>query len=245
MCRLVKMMQGFRSQGTIIGEITESRFWLDVAGETVPGLICFPVGSDSPLPLVLMQHPGMGSKDDYFVRDIAHQWARRGWACAGLDAPLHGERAHHYPMALFRDPSGYGAIRSQFAREVHAAVDAMAEAYPVDLGRLGFVGYSLGSMLGLSAVARDGRFKAAAFCLVGEGGLAGPATGPDSDVAKLGATASLVVGKSEDELIAHDATERLFEAIPGKKSITWLPGGHFEIGPDVVRAAEKWLVAEL
>jgi hypothetical protein len=80
---------------------------------------------------------------------------------------------------------------------------------------------------------------------VGEGGLVGPATGPDSDVAKLEATATLVVAKTEDELIAHDATERLYEALPGKKAITWLPGGHFEIGPDVVRAAESWLVAEL
>lgn len=239
------MAERFRAQGSIIGEVTESRFWVEVDGESVPGLICFPVGSDQPLPLVLMQHPGMGSKDDYFVRDIAHQWAKRGWACAGLDAPLHGERARHDPMSLFRDQSAYPAVRAQFAHEVSAAIDAMAEAYPVDLARLGFVGYSLGSMVGIPAVARDGRFKAAAFCLVGEGGLVGPATGPDSDVAKLEATATLVVAKTEDELIAHDATERLYEALPGKKAITWLPGGHFEIGPDVVRAAESWLVAEL
>jgi dienelactone hydrolase len=239
------MVEGFRSSGSVIGEVTEMRFSLAVGGADVPGLICYPVGADSPLPLVLMQHPGMGSKDDYFVRDIAHQWAKRGWACAGLDAPLHGDRADHNPMTLFRDRDAYPRIRSQFAAEVHAALDAMAEAYPVDLSRLGFVGYSLGSMLGIPAVARDGRFKAAAFCLVGEGGLAGPAEGADADVPKLDHTAVLIVGKEQDELISRDATERLYEALPGKKAIRWLPGGHFEIGPDVVRAAEEWLVREL
>lgn len=244
-CILPQMPENFRSTGSIIGQVTEMRFFLTVAGEDVPGLICYPVGTDARIPIVLMQHPGMGSKDDYFVRDIAHQWARRGWACAGLDAPLHGDRANHDPMALFRDREAYPAIRSQFAREVTAALDAMVEAYPVDLARLGFVGYSLGSMLGISAVARDGRFKAAAFCLVGEGGLVGPAEGPGSDVAALENTAVLVVGKEQDELIPRDATERLYEALPGKKAIRWLPGGHFEIGPDVVRAAEEWLVREL
>ncbi len=244
-CILRHMPESFRSSGAVIGEITEMRFFLTVAGEDVPGLICYPVGADAPLPLVLMQHPGMGSKDDYFVRDIAHQWAKRGWACAGLDAPLHGDRANHDPMALFRDRQAYPAIRAQFAREVTAALDAMAEAYPVDLSRLGFVGYSLGSMLGLPAVARDGRFKAAAFCLVGEGGLVGPADGADSDVAAFEDTAVLIVGKEQDELIPRDATERLYDALPGKKAIRWLPGGHFEIGPDVVRAAEEWLVREL
>jgi len=244
-CRLESMVEGFRSAGSVIGEVTEMRFSLTVGSEDVPGLICYPVGADARLPLVLMQHPGMGSKDDYFVRDIAHQWAKRGWACAGLDAPLHGDRGDHDPMVLFRDRDAYPRIRSQFAAEVHAALDAMADAYPVDLSRLGFVGYSLGSMLGIPAVARDGRFKAAAFCLVGEGGLAGPAEGADADVPKLGRTAVLIVGKEQDELISRDATERLYEALPGKKAIRWLPGGHFEIGPDVVRAAEKWLVREL
>lgn len=239
------MVDGFRSSGSVIGEVTEMRFFVRVNGEDVPGMVCYPVGTDAPLPLVLMQHPGMGSKDDYFVRDVAHQWAKRGWACAGLDAPLHGERANHDPMALFRDRDAYPSIRAQFAAEVSAAIDAMAEAYPVDLSRLGFVGYSLGSMLGIPAVARDSRFKAAAFCLVGEGGLVGAAEGAESDIPKLDHTAVLVVGKEQDELIPRDATERLYEALPGKKALKWLPGGHFEIGPDVVRAGEEWLLREL
>jgi excisionase family DNA binding protein len=145
------------------------------------------------LPLVLMQHPGMGSKDDYFVGDVARQWARRGWICGGIDAPLHGDREDHDPMALFRDRERYPEIAAQFAEEVSLTIDALAEELPVDTERLGYIGYSLGSMLGVPAVARDGRFRVASFCLVGEGGLVGPATGETSVVARLERVAVRIV----------------------------------------------------
>jgi predicted esterase len=183
----------------------------------------------------------MGSKDDYFVTEPARAWARRGWACAGIDAPLHGDRANHDPMAIFRDRDQFPAIVAQFGAELSATVDHLAAAYPIDLSRLGFVGFSLGSMLGVRAVARDGRFRAAAFCLVGEGGLVGRVDGPESAVAGMEHVAVRIVGKSDDELIPREATEALYDALPGPKDIVWLPGGHFEIGPDVIRAAGDWL----
>lgn len=233
------------SREELIGDLREIHFTLDVNGEGVPGILVLPTNPAGPLPLVFLQHPGMGSCDDYFVRDVALDWARRGWACAGLDAPLHGERQDHDPMRLFRDRDRFPVVRAQFAAELSAAVDAIAAEYPVDTGRLGFVGYSLGSMIGLPAVARDGRFKVAVFCLVGEGGLVGAVAGADADVPLLAGVAVKVVGKLQDELISRAATEALYNAIPGPKEIAWLPGGHFEIGPDVVRAAKDWLKERL
>ncbi len=54
-----------------------------------------------------------------------------------------------------------------------------------------------------------------------------------------------IVGKLNDELIPRERTEALFAALPGDKDLQWLPGGHFEIGPDVVRLAEEWMAAKL
>jgi fermentation-respiration switch protein FrsA (DUF1100 family) len=54
-----------------------------------------------------------------------------------------------------------------------------------------------------------------------------------------------IVGKEQDELIPRSATEALYDALPGMKDIVWLPGGHFEIGPDVVKAAGDWLKERL
>lgn len=239
------MSSGLQTHDNQMGDLHEVQFWFEVAGETVPGLLYLPNEHAEPMPFVLIQHPGMGSKDDYFVAEVARGWAKRGWICGGLDAPLHGERAAADPMSLFRQPERYPAIRAQFAAEVTMAVDLLAERFPVDMGRLGFVGYSMGSMLGVPAVARDGRFKAAAFCLVGEGGLVGSVDGPDADVPNLGHVAVRVVGKLQDELIPRERTEALYDAIPGTKDIRWLPGGHFEIGPDVIKLAEEWLLAKL
>lgn len=228
-----------------MGDLREVQTWFDCGGESVPGLFYLPSDTIDLMPLVVIQHPGMGSKEDYFVAEVARAWAKRGWICGGLDAPLHGDRAAADPMALFRQPERYPAIRAQFAAEVTMLLDLLGDTLPVDKERIGFVGYSMGSMLGIPAVARDGRFKAAAFCLVGEGGLVGAVEGPEADVPNLGSVAVRIVGKLQDQLIPRERTEALYNALPGTKDIRWLPGTHFEIGPDVIRAAEEWLLQRL
>jgi predicted esterase len=235
----------FHTRGIADG-IAEVGFSFVVEGERVAGALFVPSDLDEAAPLVLIQHPGMGSSDDYFVREPSMLWARRGWICAGLDAPFHGARDIHDPMRLLRNRDEMPARVLQFGREVSAAVDVIASHYPVDATRIAYVGYSLGAMLGVPAVARDGRFRAAAFCLVGEGGgMVGPATGPESVVPQLAAVAVRIVAKTADELIPRERTEALYDALPGEKDIVWLPGGHFEIGNDVIDAAGSWLAAHL
>ena len=238
------MAAQFHSQ-KVAGGLTEARFNLDVDGELVPGALFLPADLAEPAPLLFIQHPGMGSKDDYFVREPSMLWARRGWICAGIDAPMHGDRASHDPLAMFRDRDRMPVVAAQFANEVHAAIDAIAAQFPVDQARVGYIGYSLGSMLGIPAVAKDGRFKAAAFCLVGEGGLVGPATGEGSVVPGLSNVAVRIVGKTNDELIPRERTEALYDALTGEKDIVWLPGGHYEIGADVIEAAGAWMASKL
>lgn len=223
-----------------IGDIHEVRFAVQHGREAVPGVLFYADGEEG-MPLVVIQHPATSSKDDYFVRDVGMMWARRGWACMGLDAPFHGERAEADPMRLLRDRERFPAVSAQFAAEIMEAIAAVAERFPVDTGRMGYVGYSMGSMLGIPAVAADGRYKAAAFCLVGEGGLLGSATAEGSPVAQLGNVAVRIVGKVSDEFFSRESTEALYAALPGEKDLAWLPGGHFEIGPDVIKSAEQWL----
>lgn len=231
----------------LTGDLREITFSFQLNNETVPGLLFLPRDSSpfDPLPLVLIQHPGMSSKDEYFVRDVAISWAKRGWACAGIDAPLHGDRDVHDPIALFRNRDRYPAVATQFAAEITATIDHLAANFPIDTSRLGYVGYSLGSMLGVPAVALDGRFRAAAFCLVGEGGLVGSVAGDDAPVRSMTGVAVRVIGKASDELVPRAATEALYAAFPGEKEIVWLPGGHYEIGPDVIKAASDWLQKHL
>ncbi len=238
-------MAALSMQQTLIRDLREIRFSFELDGETVPGLAYLPAAPEGWLPLVLIQHPATSSKDDYFVEEPARTWAQRGWACAGIDAPLHGDRREYDPMRLFKDRSLYPAIAAQFAREVTATIDNLSAEFPIDLSRLAYVGYSMGAMLGVPAIAADGRFKAAALCLVGEGGFVGPATGEGSIIPGLSGVAIRIVAKSNDELVPRAATEALYDALPGPKDIAWFPGGHFEIGPEVIRAAGDWLKERL
>ncbi len=225
--------------------LEELRFRLPVGDDEVPALFYRSDAVEGPQPLVVIQHPATSSKDDYFVADVARLWARHGWIAGGLDAPAHGERAVHDPMGMLRDPARFAVAKAQFAAELTAVVDAIAAEFPVDFSRLGYVGYSMGSMLGINAVAVDGRFRAAAFCLVGEGGLVGNASDPDSPVQRLGTVAVRIVGKLSDEFFPKASTEALHAALPGEKDLFWLPGGHFDIGPDVIKAAEQWMTRHL
>ena len=223
-----------------VSGVREVRITIDMGEEQVPLLVYLPEKAAG-APLVFIQHPATSSKDDAFVQGTAAQWARdEGWTCAGIDAPNHGERLGD-PMSLFSDSDAFPAIRAQFAAEIAAAIDVIAETEDVDTGRVGYASYSMGSMLGIHAVAADPRFKAAAFFAVGAGQLAGPVAGNESAVPGLTDVATLIVGKSSDELVPRAATEELYEAIGGTKELKYLPGGHFEMGPDIVLTAVEWL----
>lgn len=226
-------------------ELRVVNFRLAIDDETVPGTAWMMADLDDLAPLVLLQHPLTGSREDFFVAETGRAWAMRGWICAGIDAPLHGDRDVFDPFALMADRTSYPAIARRFAGEVTATIDALAERYPVDAARIGYVGYSLGAALGVGAVALDGRFRAAALCLVGEGGLAGPAQGVESFAAGLSGTAVRLVGRTRDEIIPREATVALFDAITGVRDLLWLPGSHFDIGPDVVEAASQWMKQHL
>lgn len=235
-------MSNFEANERENGGLREVRFRLD---ET-PGLLWLPDGDEGPLPLVLIQHPGMSGKDDMIVSGPARAWATtHRWACLGLDAPGHGERAVPDPFAALRDPAQAAAMAAQFAGEVTATVDALAERYPIDTSRLGYYGYSLGAMLGVAAVAGDGRFRAAVFAAAGTGSLSGPAEGPGSHLEGLADVAVRVIAKERDEVVSPDATMELYAALTGQKDLVTLPGGHFAIGDDVVGAVEEWLTGRL
>ena len=240
------MPEAFEASEEERGGLVEVRFTLAVSAESVPGRLWLPGGASAPVPLVLIQHPGMSSKDDAIVAEPARAWAStHGWACLVLDAPGHGERASANPLSALRDPEAAGALARQFAASVSAIIDEIAARYPLATTGLGYYGYSLGAMLGVAAVAGDGRFRAAVFAAVGTGPLSGPAEGAGSHLAALGDVPVRVIAKAPDELISGEATEALFAGLPGEKDLVTLPGGHFAVGPDVASAAEEWLAAHL
>lgn len=227
------------------GDLVRWQISTTARGGEVPGIYFVPRHMEGPTPLVLIQHPAASSKDDYLVAEVARLWAGRGWVCGGFDAPFHGERVPHDPLAVLREPERFAGIAEQFCAEVTAVIDDLADRFAIDPGRIAFVGYSLGAMLGIHAVATESRIGAAVFCLVGESRLLGPTRDPANPVRGLREIPVRVVAKTDDERVSRADTEALFATIGGEKDLVWLPGGHFEIGPDVADAALDWLKAHL
>ena len=220
------------------------RFQIKVDKEIVPGLLQIP-DKKGPFPLVFVQHPGLASKDEMYISGTAKKWAEQyGWACAALDAPGHGERALENALDVLRDTEKASLMSKQFAKEITATIDTLANSFPINMNAIGYWGFSLGALLGVQACALDKRFRASVLAAAGTGPLTGQLT---DDVLKgLQETAILMLAKTEDEVIPRDSTESLFADIKcRRKELRWLPGGHFMIGGDVITEGETWLNEEL
>jgi len=142
------------------------------ADQKLPFLFVLPAG-DGPFPIVVFQHGLEGTR--YDVVKIAADLAKAGLASIALDAPLHGD----HPVRIPGTPSGTGffsadvfAVRdnlreaaldqfqlTRFAREVLNGFVSQqlgrtpAEPALLDADRIGYLGVSLGGIIGAMSAA--------------------------------------------------------------------------------------------
>src|SRR5215213_5509464 len=155
---------------------------LDVAvgSERVPTLLFVP-RSDGPLPLVLLGHGAHQSKDDPIAQLLARALAVGVPAGVALiDSPGHGERrlagsseADYLADVRRRmaDPAGDAALAAEWS----AVASAARIAARVLSGPIGYAGFSMGALFGLSIVADLPEVQAAVFALGGVWDETGPA----------------------------------------------------------------------
>lgn len=216
-----------------------------IHGERVPGHLRLPPGM-GPHPAVILQHGAGSKKEDAYIAGPAARWAREGYATVAIDAHNHGARA---PVA--GGPSGSGLHILPWRRRDHAVqmavdlmrvVDYLATRADIDGGRIGFVGFSMGTIMGVPFVGLDRRVKAAVFCIGGsrlgivpEG--ADPALGADHRLVSeltdpahfaplIAPRPALMINGRRDEVVPPAAGQRLFDALREPKEITWFDGGH-------------------
>ena len=142
--------------------VTARHLWIaGHEGRRVPALVLTPEGAQGPRPAVLLGHGAGGSKDELQMLQIARWLVRReGWAVAAIDGPVHGERqpagvkeiGQHALQALSEPPT-YEAM----AADWRATVDACGELPDVGNERAAYLGFSMGTILGIAAVASEPR----------------------------------------------------------------------------------------
>jgi pimeloyl-ACP methyl ester carboxylesterase len=227
--------------------IRELSFELNVAAETVRGILWLPDTGPTPLPLLLAAHGGGQHK--LFAPFAAYAKASAQElqaAVVAIDAPGHGERATNADAEALAGKlrqqlaagGGIGAgplaqmlrLATQAAAEWQAVLDAV-QALPCvgEGGKVGFLGMSLGGMTGLLLAAAEPRITAAVCGLVG--------IGDPMRVLEQAARRITIplrfVAQWDDQLVPWDSSRALFEALASPaKSLHAHAGGHLNLPPE-------------
>lgn len=255
-----------QAQGAFAG-ISTRRFEVVSRGDFVPGVLYLP--SDLPAeapgattpggwPLLLLAHGRGGSMHAPYL-ECAARWVREGLAVAAIDLPLHGSRTSpklserlveglgQLPTGAPLDAEGY-ALVEEFARQATSdwirTLDALSALPEVDADRIGFLGFSLGSIVGSYVLAHDTRIRAAALALIGGG--AGPETlDPANWVARARGVTTLVVASEQDEIFPAPARRAFFDAVPEPRREASFPGDHGNLPGEAMKEIWSFLRKEL
>jgi hypothetical protein len=230
----------------------------EVNNGPVPTLLAVPE-SDGPLPLVLLGHGAHQSKDDPIAQLLAKAIARGVPAGVALmDAPGHGERrvADSSDAEYERDvrrrmgnPDGDRALIAEWL----AIETAARAASPLLSGPLGYAGFSMGALFGLSIVADLPDVRAALFALGGVWTQDGPDGAGNvarnervrDGARRLGEREVLMLNMTRDEHFPIDGAIEVLELIPGPKRMSVWAGTHAELPPEAMKPATEFLARSL
>jgi len=223
-----------------------------VGDHTAPALLFVPRG-DGPLPLVLLGHGAHLSKDDAVMQVLARGFARGVPAGVALmDCPGHGERRpaassdeeFERDVALrMRDPERDAALVADWL----AVAAAARAAEPRLTGALGYAGFSMGALFGLSIVADLPEVRAAVFALGGvidEAQVARNAKVREG-ASRLGGREVLMLNMTRDEHFPIAGAIDVFETIPGAKRMGVWAGTHVDIPPEAIVLANQFFARTL
>lgn len=139
-------------------------YFNSVNGERVPSLLSLPKGSGK-FACVVFLHGYGGSKED--MLSAADPVAAEGYAIMSIDAEFHGERKEA-GKALYStnfEESRNGIIQTVI--DLRRAVDYLETRRDIDMDKIGYVGGSMGGIIGAIFIGVEPRIKAAALLVAG------------------------------------------------------------------------------
>jgi cephalosporin-C deacetylase-like acetyl esterase len=252
------------SEGEVLAAVdglVEERFSFDsVHSARVPGVLVYMRELPAPRPALLIQHGLNSGKDDQRLALLRRVWAAHGFACVTIDAPLHGERAAG-PVdvldMLSRPYSGLHFVQ-QHVVDLRRAVDYLVERADIDPRRLGYVGFSMSTFLGVQFVAVEQRIRAACLAMGGAGlfhflvsrapedrradqELVARLVDPLHYAPRISPRPVLQVNGQTDEVVPAALGHMLHGALAEPKRVIWYPGGHDGIPEETVAEMRLFL----
>ncbi|HQK96192.1 MAG TPA: alpha/beta fold hydrolase [Armatimonadota bacterium] len=242
-------------------------------GERVPALVAIPKKGDGPFPALVLLHGYTGSKDDWDKYQVFDLIAGQGVVCIAIDAQLHGERKVEgkdmYDPKDLR--SGLDAM-IQTIVDCRRAVDYVLTLGQVDPQRIGFVGGSMGAILGAVFCAVEPRVSCCVLVVGGadwgvmvEKSMIGVAlraraaepidpdqvrealapVDPLHFVGHISPRPVLFQNGTKDIIVPVEANKLLIEACGEPKEVDWYDAGHALPPLKLIPRVFGWLQAHL
>lgn len=258
-----------RGNGYVIYRVQYS----SVHDKRVPAWWCLPTGGTPPYPCVIIMHGYGGDKNGLQI--LAPAFALRGVATFAIDAEYHGDRKQ--PDRDLLSPYLYRSRDAlvQTVIDLRRAIDFLQSRREIDGKRIGYIGLSMGGILGGILAGVDERVQAPILIVAGGdwGYLLSNSQHPTalqlrekhSDlfkdpqkmnevfgpvdpvnwVARIAPRPLLMINGKGDNIVPKECTERLFAAANQPKEILWLEGGHFPQPDMVLRKVDEWISRHL
>jgi fermentation-respiration switch protein FrsA (DUF1100 family) len=218
-------------------------------GPAVPAILLAPLGKQSGAAALLLH--GYGANKEQMADSMGEALLLEGVASLAIDLPLHGERPERLDENASKNPLQIIARWKGGVAECAAAFRYLAERPEADATRLGVVGYSMGSFLGVLTASAD---KAARAVVLAAGGDLPPnipfqgfirrVVDPLKAVKKLDGRPLLMIHGKRDRTVKPEQAERLFAAAREPKEIRWYDCGHWLTG-DAIQDAAQWMAGQL
>jgi pimeloyl-ACP methyl ester carboxylesterase len=217
----------------------------------VPTRLHLPSDAGAPRGLLLLGHGGGASKDAPRFVDLCRFFAERtGLAVACIDAVDHGDRRTAAVDGPGLPPRWHSGNSERMADDWRRTAEALADRCGPAVA---YVGFSMGSIFGLSTVATLPGLRAVVFVV---GGIPSPALAGIDDpplrplllgaAARLDGPGVLLVNTTGDELFPVPDVHVVFDAIgTTDKRLHFWPGGHDDWPDEAMEAAATFITDRL
>lgn len=205
--------------GEGIGYLLENWTLTGTHGDTVPGDFYLPTDREM-WGVVLVVHGRRGHRKVAYVQGAAKRWSRDGLAVVTVDAPYHGDRSLDQTPDLARNEP----FLVQTVGDLRRVATAIASEERLRVLPLGYLGFSMGVMVGVPFMAIDQRVRAGVFVV---GGATGTGTTDPATYAPLVRERPvMLLNADQDEFFNRASVTALYEAFGASRELVTFPGTH-------------------
>lgn len=202
-----------------LGFVLEEWSMRGAYGDAISGDVYMPT-EQTPWGVVVAMHGRRGHRKAPYLRGAAKRWSRDGLVVAAIDAPYHGDRTLDQIPDLARNEP----FLVQTVGDLRRLCSAVESDSRLVAAPLGFLGFSMGALVGVPLMASEARIRAGVFAVGGATGTG--TTDPATYAPLIRERPVLLVSADRDEFFSRAASTALYEAFGGSQELLMFPGTH-------------------